>query len=108
MIDRWASLWLLFVVVLLLTPLWRSFYAARLPWLYLVVLACGLALFATPLVREVARRWGVLDLPVNFASERGLLGITLHPNFASNGWVYLYYTRSSLATSRAGSVRPRP
>src|SRR5437773_1529586 len=41
----------------------RSFYAARLPWLYLVVLACGLALFATPLVREVARRWGVLDLP---------------------------------------------
>jgi len=63
MIDRWASLWLLFVVVLLLTPLWRSFYAARLPWLYLVVLACGLALFATPLVREVARRWGVLDLP---------------------------------------------
>ena len=63
MIDRWASLWLLVVVVLLLTPLWRSFYAARLPWLYLVVLACGLALFATPLVREVARRWGVLDLP---------------------------------------------
>jgi len=63
MIDRWASLSLLFVVVLLLTPLWRSFYSARLPWLYLVVLACGLAFIATPLVREVARRWGVLDLP---------------------------------------------
>lgn len=37
----------------------------------------------------------VLDLPVNSASERGLLGIDLHPNFATNGLVYLYYSRSS-------------
>src|SRR5262245_15605203 len=37
----------------------------------------------------------VLDLPVNSADERGLLGIALHPNFASNGWVYLYWTESS-------------
>ncbi|MFN3690179.1 MAG: PQQ-dependent sugar dehydrogenase, partial [Fimbriimonadales bacterium] len=37
----------------------------------------------------------VLDLPVNYASERGLLGIALHPDFATNGFVYLYYTRSS-------------
>jgi glucose/arabinose dehydrogenase len=37
----------------------------------------------------------VLDLPVNNASERGLLGIALHPQFATNGYVYLYYTRSS-------------
>ncbi|MDW8106880.1 MAG: PQQ-dependent sugar dehydrogenase [Armatimonadota bacterium] len=37
----------------------------------------------------------VLDLPVNYASERGLLGIALHPAFAENGYVYLYYTRSS-------------
>jgi aldose sugar dehydrogenase len=34
----------------------------------------------------------VLDLAVNFASERGLLGIALHPDFATNGWVYLYWT----------------
>jgi uncharacterized repeat protein (TIGR01451 family) len=34
----------------------------------------------------------VLDLPVNFASERGLLGIALHPEVAKNGWVYLYWT----------------
>ena len=34
----------------------------------------------------------VLDLAVNFASERGLLGIALHPNFAHNGLVYLYWT----------------
>lgn len=32
----------------------------------------------------------VLDLAVNFASERGLLGIALHPDFPSNPWVYLY------------------
>ena len=34
----------------------------------------------------------VLDLGVNFASERGLLGIALHPNFPNNGGVYLYWT----------------
>jgi glucose/arabinose dehydrogenase len=27
--------------------------------------------------------------------ERGLLGVALHPQFATNGWVYLYYTSSS-------------
>ncbi|HWL94725.1 MAG TPA: PQQ-dependent sugar dehydrogenase [Phycisphaerae bacterium] len=36
----------------------------------------------------------VLDLPVNGGSERGLLGITLHPNFANNNFVYLYYSRA--------------
>ena len=35
----------------------------------------------------------VLDLAVNSASERGLLGIALHPQFAANGFVYLYWTR---------------
>jgi aldose sugar dehydrogenase len=34
----------------------------------------------------------VLDLAVNHASERGLLGIALHPQFASNHFVYLYWT----------------
>jgi len=37
----------------------------------------------------------VLDLPVNSASERGLLGIALHPNFPGNPGVYLYWTESS-------------
>jgi uncharacterized repeat protein (TIGR01451 family) len=37
----------------------------------------------------------VLDLAVNSASERGLLGIALHPNFLVNGYVYLYWTESS-------------
>src|SRR5258707_5286260 len=36
-----------------------------------------------------------LDLAVNSASERGLLGIALHSNFNINGFVYLYWTESS-------------
>jgi uncharacterized repeat protein (TIGR01451 family) len=36
-----------------------------------------------------------LDLAVNSASERGALGVALHPNFSSNGFVYLYWTESS-------------
>jgi uncharacterized repeat protein (TIGR01451 family) len=34
----------------------------------------------------------VLDLAVNSAVERGLLGIALHPNFKENSFVYLYWT----------------
>lgn len=37
----------------------------------------------------------VLDLAVNSASERGLLGIALHPEFPGNPGVYLYWTESS-------------
>jgi glucose/arabinose dehydrogenase len=36
----------------------------------------------------------VLDLPVNSASERGLLGIAVHPKFRRNGWVYLFWSES--------------
>jgi len=32
---------------------------------------------------------------VDSNGERGLLGIALHPGFASNGWVYVYYTTPS-------------
>lgn len=39
----------------------------------------------------------VLDLAVNFSSERGLLGITLDPAFDDNGYVYLYWTCSAEA-----------
>jgi aldose sugar dehydrogenase len=34
----------------------------------------------------------VLDLAVNFASERGLLGIALHPDFPEDPGVYLYWS----------------
>lgn len=37
----------------------------------------------------------VLDLAVNSASERGLLGIALHPGFPTDPSVYLYWTESS-------------
>lgn len=37
----------------------------------------------------------VLDLAVNFGSERGLLGIALHPAFPANPGVYLYWTEST-------------
>jgi aldose sugar dehydrogenase len=37
----------------------------------------------------------VLDLAVNFGSERGLLGIALHPDFPANPGVYLYWTEST-------------
>jgi glucose/arabinose dehydrogenase len=32
---------------------------------------------------------------VDSAGERGLLGVAFHPNFASNGFVYVYYTTPS-------------
>jgi len=37
----------------------------------------------------------VLDLAVNNGSERGLLGIALHPGFPSTPQVFLYWTQSS-------------
>lgn len=37
----------------------------------------------------------VLDVAVNGVNERGLLGIAVHPQFASNGFVYLFYSESS-------------
>ena len=40
------------------------------------------ALLGTPFVQ----------LTVDSAGERGLIGVALHPNFASNGFVYVYYT----------------
>jgi glucose/arabinose dehydrogenase len=39
----------------------------------------------------------VLDLSVNWASERGLLGIALHPDFPSDTGVYLYWSCRSAA-----------
>ncbi|HKY43589.1 MAG TPA: PQQ-dependent sugar dehydrogenase, partial [Pyrinomonadaceae bacterium] len=42
-----------------------------------------------------------LDLAVNNASERGLLGIALHQKFSQNGFVYLFWTESSTGTDTA-------
>src|SRR5215510_7923318 len=38
----------------------------------------------------------VLDLAVNSGSERGLLGIALHPSFPATPHVYLYWTESAI------------
>lgn len=46
-------------------------------------------------VNGVAQSTPVLDLAVNSASERGLLGIALHPNFPADPGVYLFWTESS-------------
>jgi len=43
----------------------------------------------------------VLDLAVNSGSERGLLGIALHPDFPADPGVYLYWTESSTGVDTA-------
>src|SRR5512139_684441 len=43
----------------------------------------------------------VLDLAVNSSSERGLLGIALHPDFPANPGVYLYNTESTTGADTA-------
>lgn len=52
-------------------------------------------------VSNGALQGSVLDLNVNSASERGLLGIALHPQFVSNGWVYLFWTESNTGSDTA-------
>jgi glucose/arabinose dehydrogenase len=43
----------------------------------------------------------VLDLAVNSASERGLLGIALHPHFYVTGRVYLFWSESTTGADSA-------
>jgi glucose/arabinose dehydrogenase len=43
------------------------------------------ALLATPFTQ----------LTVDANGERGLIGVAVHPNFASNGWIYVYYTSTA-------------
>lgn len=51
------------------------------------VLVAGVGGGATTLALDISG-------PVDDFSERGLLGICLHPSFATNGWLYLYYSLS--------------
>jgi len=48
----------------------------------------------------------VLDVAVDSASERGLLGIALDPDFAVNRRVFLDYTESATGADTAGSPVP--
>jgi UDP-GlcNAc:undecaprenyl-phosphate GlcNAc-1-phosphate transferase len=52
-----------FLIVLVLSPVRRAIAGSGLGWAYLVALAFALALVGVPLVRAVARWWGVLDAP---------------------------------------------
>ncbi|MCP3979207.1 MAG: redoxin domain-containing protein [bacterium] len=51
-------------------------------------------------------RYGELDaaplcsVPVNSADDGGLLGVAVHPAFARNGWIYLYYTTPAPSVNR--------
>ena len=46
----------------------------------------------------------VLDVAVDNASERGLLGIAVHPDFPTSPFVYLYYTESTTGGDSSGSA----
>ncbi len=48
----------------------------------------------------------VLDVAVDSASERGLLGIAIDPDFAINHRVFLYYTESSTGSDTGGQATP--
>jgi glucose/arabinose dehydrogenase len=39
-----------------------------------------------------------VQLTVDSSGERGLIGVALHPDFASNGYVYVYYTSTQNGT----------
>jgi glucose/arabinose dehydrogenase len=52
-----------------------------------------------------------VTVPVTSSGERGLLGVTFDPGFATNGWVYVYYTAASPVVNRvsrftAGAANP--
>ena len=46
----------------------------------------------------------VLDVAVDSSSERGMLGIAVHPNFPTSPFVYLHYTQSSTGSDSSGSA----
>ena len=52
-----------FVVFLMMPSVRRTFAVSGLGWAYLVALAFALAIVGVPLVRALARWWGVLDAP---------------------------------------------
>jgi len=51
----------------------------------------------------VLQTGAVLDVNVDNASERGLLGIAVHPDFSTTFLVYVYYTESSAPSDTSGS-----
>ena len=58
------------------------------------------------IVGGVLQTGPVLDVAVDSAGERGLLGIAIDPDFSVNRHVFLYYTESSTGSDTAGSPAP--
>lgn len=63
-------------------------------------------------IRIVKRNGHLVGFPlitfsVNTDSERGLLGIALDPNYASNGLIYVYYTTGPNAKDYSGQPKNR-
>jgi aldose sugar dehydrogenase len=57
-------------------------------------------------INEVLQPGEVVDVAVDNASERGLLGIAIHPNFPTIPFIYLYFTQSSTSSDTPGSPGP--
>ncbi len=53
----------------------------------------------------VLRPQPYLTVPVNSSGERGLLGITMDPDFATNSYVYIYHTNPSPLENRVVRFR---
>ncbi len=74
-------------VALTLPPVRRAIAASGLGWAYLVVLAFALAIAVVPVVRALARWWGVLDAPaarkVHGAATPLLGGAAVYAAFAA-------------------------
>src|SRR5262245_4323930 len=59
-----------------------------------------------PVMNGILQPDPVLDVAVDSSSERGLLGIAVHPNFPTSPFVYLYYTESGNVSDTSGSPVP--
>lgn len=55
-------------------------------------------------INGVLQAQPVLDLPVNAASERGLLSIAVHPQFPALPFVYAFWTESSTGADSNGTT----
>jgi glucose/arabinose dehydrogenase len=49
-----------------------------------------------------------LSLDVSTNGERGLLGLAFHPNYTSNGYFYVYYTKSGSGDSKISRFKVDP
>lgn len=58
------------------------------------------------IIAGVLQADSVLDVAVDNDSERGLLGIALHPNFPATSQIYLYFTESAATGDTSGTPTP--